>query len=133
MNDRVRGATLSAQSRIPDLPALQATDARSKAVQKTPWRVSLEGMKKQVASVEYIYPKSIPHMTICIIVLKNGYALQGMSAPADPENFNEQLGQEYAYEDAMKKLWPLEAYVMRDYITDVVTIRDPEGRWNPVV
>lgn len=121
--EQVKGASLS---------ALEATDERSKAVQKTPWRVSLEGMKKQIESIEYIYPTSIPHMTIAVVVLKNGYALQGMSAPADPANFNEQLGKDYAYEDAMKKLWPLEAYVMRDYLTDKVSIKDPEERWNPV-
>lgn len=109
--------------------ALTATDDRSKAVQKTPWRVSLDGMKKQVVSVEYLYPASIPHMTIAVVVLKNGYALQGMSAPADPANFNEKLGQEYAYEDAMKKLWPLEAYVMRDVMSGLVEIHDPEHRW----
>lgn len=110
--------------------ALEQTDERSKAVQKTPWRVSLDGMKKQVLSVEYIYPKSIPHMTIAIILLKNGYALQGMSAPADPANFNEALGQEYAYEDAMKKLWPLEAYVMRDVYSGASELTvSPEERW----
>lgn len=110
--------------------ALEQTDERSKAVQKTPWRVSLDGMKKQVLSVEYIYPKSIPHMTIAIILLKNGYALQGMSAPADPANFNEALGQEYAYEDAMKKLWSLEAYVMRDVYSGASELTvSPEERW----
>lgn len=113
-------------------PGLEATDERSKAVQKTPWRVSLEMMKQRVISVEYIYPKLVPHMTIAVVTLDNGYALVGESAPADPLNFNEKLGQEYAYENAMKKLWPLEAYVMRDYLTDKVSIKDPEGRWNPV-
>ena len=61
--EQVKGASLS---------ALEATDAKSKAVQKIPWRVSLEGMKKQFESVEYIYPETIPHMIICVIVLKNG-------------------------------------------------------------
>lgn len=113
-------------------PSLDATDATSKAVQKTPWRVSLDVMKARVHSVEYIYPQSIPHMTVCVVVLDNGYALQGMSAPADPENFNEEKGKEFAYEDALRKLWPLEAYVMREFLTGAVEIHDPNGRWNPV-
>jgi hypothetical protein len=112
-------------------PSLQNSDDRSAAVQKTPWRVSLESMKNRVASVEYIYPVSIQHMTIAIVILDNGYALQGMSAPADPENFNEKLGQEYAYEDAMRKMFSLEAYVMRDYLSGNVVIHDPDSRWNP--
>jgi len=114
-------------------PSLEATDASSAAVQVTPWRVSLDMMKKRVASVEYIYPKSIPHMTIAIVLLDNGYALQGMSAPADAANFNEEKGKEFAYEDAMRKLWPLEAYVMRDYLScNVVGVHtSPQERWLP--
>lgn len=112
-------------------PSLDATDASSAAVQVTPWRVSLDMMKSRVASVEYIYPKSIPHMTIAIVLLDNGYALQGMSAPADPQNFNEDKGREFAYEDALRKLWALEAYVMRDYLTDRIIIPDAENRWLP--
>jgi hypothetical protein len=118
----VEGATLS---------ALDLSDKHAAEVAKTPWRVSLEGMKKQVASVEYIYPKSIPHMTIAVVMLKNGYALQGMSAPADPANFNERTGQLFAYEDAMKKLWSLEAYMMREYISGTVVLHPdlPSERW----
>lgn len=111
-----------------DTPGLDETNNRSKAVQKTPWRVDLDAMKKRVASVEYINPKSIPHATIAIVILDNGYALQGWSAPADPANFNAELGQQYAYEDAMRKMWPLEAYVMRDHMTGAVTVHN-EDRW----
>ena len=74
------------------MDSLQNSDDRSKAVQKTPWRVSLDAMKKRVSTVEYIHPDSIPHMTIAVVILDNGYALQGMSAPADPANFNQKLG-----------------------------------------
>ena len=86
-------------------------------------------MKKRVKEIEYLYPAALPHMTICVVILDNGYALQGMSAPADPDNFNEQLGKDYAYEDAMKKLWPLEAYVMRDVMTGAVELKN-EDRWS---
>lgn len=109
------------------MDSLQVSDDRSKAVQKTPWRVSLESMKKRVSTVEYIHPQSIPHMTIAVVILDNGYALQGMSAPADPENFNAKLGEEYAYEDAMRKLWSLEAYVMRDVMAGFAKVA--ENRW----
>lgn len=111
------------------LNALEATDERSKAVQKTPWRVSLEAMKQRVDKVEFIYPDMLPTMTICVIKLDNGYVLVGESAPADPDNFDRALGQEYAYENAMKKLWPLEAYVMRDHMSGLVEVKDPAARW----
>lgn len=114
----------------PNTPSLEKGDAIAAEVAKTPWRVSLESMKSQVDTVEYIYPETIPHMTIAIVVLKNGYALQGMSAPADPTNFNEEKGKEFAYEDALRKLWPLEAYVMRDFLSQRIHLSEPPAqRW----
>lgn len=113
-----------------ETPCLDETNERSKVVQKTPWRVDLASMKLRVASTEYIHPESIPHATIAIVILDNGYALQGWSAPADPSNFNADLGKQYAYEDAMRKMWPLEAYVMRDAMAGAVTVNNPD-RWSP--
>ena len=110
-----------------DTPRLDAGNERAKVGTKTPWRVDIETMKARVANVEYIRPASIPHMTIAIVLLDNGYALQGMSAPADPENFDEAKGQEFAYEDALKKMWPLEAYVMREAMTGNATVAP--DRW----
>lgn len=113
-------------------PSLQSSEDSSRAVAKTPWRVNLDAMKKRVKSVEYIHPQSIPHMTIAVVILDNGYALQGKSAPADPANFNKPLGEQYAYEDALRQLWALEAYVMRDYIAGTIVTNDDEAaeRWN---
>lgn len=117
---------------VTNTPSLDKSDQNAASVAKTPWRVSLESMKRQVASVEYINPASIPHMTIAIVLLKNGYALQGMSAPADPANFNEERGKEFAYEDALRKMWPLEAYVMRDVLSERIELVGEEQaaeRW----
>ena len=117
------------EKNMQNTPSLSASDESSKSVQKTPWRVSLEAMKRRVTDVEYIRPHIIPHVTICIVVLDNGYALQGMSAPADPENFNEEKGREFAFEDAMRKMWPLEAYVMREMMSGNAEVRDADTRW----
>jgi hypothetical protein len=94
--------------------SLQVSDDASAAVQKTPWRVTLEQMKARITSEEFIHPNLIPHMTICILMIDNGYAVVGKSAPADPENFNEELGEQFAREDALRQIWPLEAYLMRE-------------------
>lgn len=126
----VSKANIAITSQIVVGEGLRDTDNRSKAVQQTPWRVSLDALKRRVKSVEYIFPQAIPHMTIAVVMLDNGYALVGESAPADAENFNEQLGKEYAYENALRKMWPLEAYVMRDLLSGHVEVFDPNGRWN---
>lgn len=94
--------------------SLETTDAESRAVQKTPNRVSLDSMKEKIAAEEYIYPESLPCMTICVLTMTNGFAVVGKSAPADPENFNADLGKKFAYEDAMRQLWPLEGYALRE-------------------
>lgn len=112
-------------------PTMDASDASARAVQKTPWRVSIEAMKRRIANVEYIYPVSIPHMTIAVVLLDSGYALQGMSAPADPANFNLEKGKEFAVENALQKMWALEAYVMRDHLSGLISItpEEAERRW----
>jgi hypothetical protein len=112
-------------------PSLDKSNQSARDVAKTPWRVDLESMKRRVASVEYINPESIPHGTIALVMLTNGYVLQGWSAPADPQNFDAERGKEFAYEDAMRKLWPLEAYVMRDFMSGFIGLADgsPEARW----
>lgn len=52
--------------------------------------------------------------TVCAISMSNGFVVQGYSACASPENFNETFGRELAYKDAVNKLWSLEAYLLRE-------------------
>lgn len=53
-------------------------------------------------------------LSICILVMKNGFTVVGKSAPASPENFNAELGRKFAYEDAIRQLWPLMGFSLRD-------------------
>jgi len=94
--------------------SLRYTDNESVAVQKTPNRVSLDSMLEKVADVEYLHPAQIPTMTIAVVLMKNGFAVVGKSAPADPLNFDADLGRKFAYEDAIRQLWPLEGYALRE-------------------
>jgi hypothetical protein len=96
------------------LSSLRVTDDASKAVQKTPNRVSLDSMLARIVNEEYLHPASIPHMTIAVIVLDNGFALTGVSTPADNVNFDEALGRKFAKEDAIRGMWKLEAYLLRE-------------------
>ena len=100
----------------PKMDSLRVTDDASKVVQKTPNRVTLDSMIAKIKTVEYAYPKTIPHMTLCVIVVENGFALVGKSAPADAENFDEALGMKFAKEDALRQMWPLEAYLLREVL-----------------
>ena len=96
------------------MESLKVTDDQSKAVQKTPNRVSLDDIQAEIEEVEFYSPNLLPTMTVCLIRLKNGYVVIGKSTPADPENFDRELGAKFAREDAIRKIWPLMAFRMRD-------------------
>ncbi len=53
-------------------------------------------------------------LTICLVVLRNGFTVIGKSAPASAENFDAELGRKLAREDAIRQVWPLMGYALRD-------------------
>lgn len=52
-------------------------------------------------------------VTICIIILENGFKVEGVSACVDPANYDEKIGRERAYENAFNKIRELEGYMLR--------------------
>lgn len=52
-------------------------------------------------------------LTICVLVLRNGFTVVGKSACASPENFDADLGRKIAREDARRQIWALEGYALR--------------------
>ena len=100
------------------MESLRVTDDQSKAVQKTDNRVTLDSMQAKIDKVEYHHPNVCLHMTIASVRLKNGFVLVGKSAPADPENFNRELGAKFALEDAMRQMWPYEGYLLCEDIAN---------------
>lgn len=53
-------------------------------------------------------------LSICIIMMKNGFTIIGKSAPASAQNFNAELGRKLSYEDAIRQIWPLMGYALRE-------------------
>lgn len=53
-------------------------------------------------------------LTICVLVLKNGFTVTGESACASPENYNEEIGRKIARQKAVDKIWPLMGYALKD-------------------
>ena len=95
---------------------------QSMMLKRPPQKKTLYWKKPQSKEVskrlsEFIHPDGAAHFTIAVVYLNNGYIVTGESAPADPENFDEKLGQEIAYENAVRKIWPMEGYLLREVIT----------------
>ncbi len=53
-------------------------------------------------------------LTICCLLLANGFAVTGESACASPENFDAELGRKIARDNAKQKIWALEGYALRE-------------------
>lgn len=69
-------------------------------------------LKSEIKSVTYtVVPGTT--VTICHILLKNGFSVSGDEACVDPANFNKELGEKYAYEKAFNNLWPLFGFLTK--------------------
>lgn len=52
-------------------------------------------------------------LTFCVLVLRNGFTVTGESACASPENFDAEIGQKIARQNAVSKIWPLMGYELK--------------------
>lgn len=78
-------------------------------------RVTLESMEARIEEEEYLQPTGrLRGLTICVLTLDNGWILVGKSAPADVRNFDAEKGKTFARDDALRQLWPLEGYLLRE-------------------
>lgn len=57
-------------------------------------------------------------LTVCCLTLQNGFTVTGESACASPENFNAELGQKIAKQNARDKIWALEGYLLRQKLSN---------------
>lgn len=94
---------------------LLSSDAEVEAVAriKQGVRVKLQDILDLVETVEFHRPSCKPTMIVAFVKLQSGFVVVGESAPADPANFDQELGERMAKEDAIRKLWVLEGYRLR--------------------
>lgn len=106
---------------------LRATDDRARNGAVAP-RVTLDGIIEKIDHCVFFTggeaarafggtletPEGLECMTICLITTVNGFTVIGKSAPASPANFDAAKGRELAHDDAVRQLWPLEGYLLRE-------------------
>lgn len=117
---------------IPHSDALQADEDLS-AKSATAPRVSVEALKDTIADLTFVnLGKAIEGcqrsaesgqttataptflMTLAVVTCVNGFVVVGKSAPASAANFDKAKGEQFAYEDAMRQLWPMKGYALRE-------------------
>jgi hypothetical protein len=109
------------------------TEAASAAHYKAP-RISLSDIEAEILCVAYMdggnflthativerddktVPPDAHAVTICMVTLKNGWVLVGMSAPASPENFDAAHGRKLAYDRCIMQIWPLMGYTLKEQL-----------------
>lgn len=99
-------------------------------------RVTLGDLDANIAAINYInvgkaiaranQPDHESHhlLTICVIVLKNGFTVTGESSCASPENYQEDIGQAIAFDNAKRKIWPLMGYALKEKLADAKLTRE---------
>lgn len=75
-------------------------------------KLTQEYLESRIDNVHFL--RDGPTLTVCIITMKNGFQLTATSACVDPENFDKELGEKIAYNNAFAKLWELEGYVAKE-------------------
>jgi hypothetical protein len=113
--------------------SVEQTEQQAAQHTKAP-RVSLADIENSIETVAYLSGATIlshadyvfnarkgedavlhvAHVTLCMVVMKNGFVVFGTSAPASPENFDKAFGQKLAYEDCIRQLWKLMGFALRD-------------------
>ncbi len=108
--------------------ALQATEVLGASGASAP-RVALEDIKNKIAEQYYFTAgeavralakpedAALDVLTLCVLKMDNGFIVIGKSAPASPENFDAEKGRTFAFEDAIRQLWPLMGFALRERLS----------------
>lgn len=98
-------------------------------------RITPQDLQDNISSVHYFtaregcegecggnggpYPIELGLLTICVLVLRNGFTVTGESACASPENFDAEIGRKIARQNAEQKIWPLMGYALKEKISAI--------------
>lgn len=80
-------------------------------------RLKPEDIDKVIVKEDYyVFPETT--MTVCLLTLTNGYHVTGESAAVSLENFDKEVGEKIARENARNKIWALEGYLLRQKLSE---------------
>ena len=86
-------------------------------------KVTLDGIKAKIKGETYlVLPDG--RSTLCILTMQNDYTIKGLSACVDPAEFDLNMGRKFAFEDAIKQIWPLEGYLLAEEMHNNALVRE---------
>lgn len=74
---------------------------------------------KIASEAYYVFPGTT--LTVCMLKLENGFTVTGESAAASLANFDKEIGQKIARENARDKIWQLEGYLLVEKLHKATT------------
>lgn len=81
----------------------------------TPNKVTIQSILDKVKAVRYTLLDD-GRTTICQLTLENGYTVLGQASVVDIANFDLAKGQKFAFDDAVRQVWPLEGYLLAEML-----------------
>lgn len=103
---------------------MPVTEEQIQAITVAP-RVTLQDVKDFIIGEHFMQHETL---TICVLKLANGFTVTGESACADLKNFNQEIGQRLAKENATNKVWPLLGFELRSKIDQIQKAGKPSGK-----
>lgn len=92
-----------------------AIEAEIVAKGKIARRITPDRINEVIASEAFhVFPGTT--LTVCALTLINGFIVTGESAAASIENFDAEIGQKIARDNARAKIWALEGYLLREHL-----------------
>lgn len=79
-----------------------------------PNTVTKEQLDNLVARSKVEYAVFGKKLTVAVITLPSKFKVTGEASCVDAKNFNKELGETYALENAIEKLWELEGYLLAE-------------------
>lgn len=78
-------------------------------------KLTLEELKSHIKNEQY-HVFADTNMTVCCLTLDNEFSVIGYSSCIDKENFDKEIGEKVAKENAIDKLWDLYAFLSKELI-----------------
>lgn len=103
---------------------MPVTEAELKAVAVAP-RVTKEDVLEFIKREEFLYTQTL---TFCVLTLINGYTVTGESACASPANYNKEIGDRLAKDNAINKIWGCLGFGLKTKLSLIEAAGKPSGK-----
>lgn len=77
-------------------------------------RVTKEYMESRIARMVTSKLPFTETVTVCHLELDNGFSVRGESACVNPANYNQEIGEKIAYDNAFQKLWAFFGFLLAE-------------------